>query len=140
MEKHLGPDHTELAEYLNALGELYYEMGEYAKSEPLFQRALNIGEESPPPKPEEPERQKSFQLEFQADKEQILKILPSLADLADLSRDGRISVRIESTSQEGYDSSWLYQAFQEPLGIAEVERVFQKEDPPKVHPLNGKGK
>jgi tetratricopeptide (TPR) repeat protein len=43
-EKKLGPDHLDTAKTLDNLGELYFETGQYAKAEPLFQRALKIRE------------------------------------------------------------------------------------------------
>ena len=40
MEKALAPDHANVALFLNNLAVLYYNKGEYAKAEPLLQRAL----------------------------------------------------------------------------------------------------
>ena len=45
-EKALGPDHPDTATALNNLAELYYSMGDYAKAEPLYQRALKIDEKA----------------------------------------------------------------------------------------------
>ena len=38
-EKALGPDHPDVATSLNNLALLYYNQGQYAKAEPLYQRA-----------------------------------------------------------------------------------------------------
>src|SRR6267378_2194688 len=39
-EKTAGGEHSEITKRINDLGQLYAEMGDYAKAEPLFQRAL----------------------------------------------------------------------------------------------------
>ena len=49
-EKALGPDHPDTAAALNNLAALYDSMGDYAKAEPLYQRALKISTESPRPR------------------------------------------------------------------------------------------
>jgi CHAT domain-containing protein/Tfp pilus assembly protein PilF len=45
-EKALGPDHPDLAYWLNNLAELYREQGRYADAEPLHRRALAIKEKA----------------------------------------------------------------------------------------------
>ena len=45
-EKALGPEHPETANSLNNLAVLYKAMGDYAKAEPLYQRALAIREKA----------------------------------------------------------------------------------------------
>ena len=45
-KKALGPDHPDTATSLNNLAELYRSMGDYAKAEPLYERALKISEKS----------------------------------------------------------------------------------------------
>jgi len=40
LEKALGPEHPEVAGGLNILAVLYYALGDYAKAEPLYKRAL----------------------------------------------------------------------------------------------------
>ena len=42
-EKSLRPDHPEVAQSLNNLAVLYRATGDYAKAEPLYQRALGFG-------------------------------------------------------------------------------------------------
>ena len=49
-EKALGPDHPDTATALNNLAVLYHSMGDYAKAEPLYQRALKIRRESARPR------------------------------------------------------------------------------------------
>jgi len=42
LERLHGPDNVETAKYLNALGNVYYNLGDYQKAEPLYKRALVI--------------------------------------------------------------------------------------------------
>ncbi len=42
-EKALGPKHPDVAQSLNNLAVLYANLGDYARAEPLYQRALAIG-------------------------------------------------------------------------------------------------
>ena len=55
-EKALGPEHPATAESLNNLAMLHLRMGDYAKAEPLFQRALKINEKALGPDHEETAR------------------------------------------------------------------------------------
>jgi tetratricopeptide (TPR) repeat protein len=45
-EETLGPEHPDLATYLNNLANLYRNQGNYAEAEPLYQRAITIGEKT----------------------------------------------------------------------------------------------
>jgi len=45
-EQVLGPAHVDVAETVNALGELYYLQGRYTEAEPLYHRALAIREKA----------------------------------------------------------------------------------------------
>ena len=42
----LGPEHPDVARSLNNLAGLYRAQGQYAKAEPLYQRALGIREKA----------------------------------------------------------------------------------------------
>ena len=44
--KALGPDHPDLATYLNNLAHLYHAQGRYAEAEPLNKQALTIWEKA----------------------------------------------------------------------------------------------
>ena len=46
LEKALGPEHPDVAQSLNNLAGLYQAQGQYAKAEPLHQRALAIREKA----------------------------------------------------------------------------------------------
>ena len=133
-EKNLGPEHVDLEGPLNNLAELYYEMGEYAKSDPLYQRALNIKDLSAHPKQSnngsEPsiskkKQRKTVRLEFSATKDQILAIIPVLAELADQSNDKKVTLLIEGKSQKGYDESWLKNTITLPLVEADIEQLLE---------------
>ncbi len=60
---------------------------------------------------------------FQATRDQIFKAFPAIANLADKSDDGKVTVRVMGTSQEGYDPSWLRNAVEEPLDEADIQRL-----------------
>ena len=73
---------------------------------------------------EEATRQRrSVRLMFKATRDQIFKAFPAIANLADKSDEGKVTVRVEGTSQEGYDPSWLRNAVEEPLDEADIERL-----------------
>lgn len=47
------------------------------------------------------------------------------ADLHRLSDEGKVTVRVEGTSQEGHDPSWFRHAVEEPLDEADIERITE---------------
>jgi len=130
-ELNLGPDHPGLEGPINNLAELYYEMGEYAKSDPLYQRALNIKDLSTQPaasgngsesSASKKKQRKTVRLEFSATKDQILTVIPALAELADKSDDQKITILIEGKAEKGYDASWLKNSILLPLTETDVEQ------------------
>jgi hypothetical protein len=66
---------------------------------------------------------RSVRLTFKATRDQIFKAFPAIANLADKSDDGKVTLRVEGTSQEGYDPSWFRNAVEEPLDEADIERM-----------------
>ncbi|RMF20106.1 MAG: hypothetical protein D6760_12325 [Deltaproteobacteria bacterium] len=64
-----------------------------------------------------------MRLVFQATRDQIFKAFPAIANLADKSDDDKVTVRVEGTSQEGYDPLWFRNAVEEPLDEAGIERM-----------------
>jgi len=66
-------------------------------------------------------QRQSVRLMFKATRDQIFKAFPAIANLADKSDDGRVTVRVEGTSREGYDPLWLRNAVEEPLDEADVD-------------------
>ena len=65
--------------------------------------------------------QKLFNVQFQATRDQVFNAFQAIANLADKSDGGKVTIRIEGTSAEGYDPSWLRNAVEEPLSEADVE-------------------
>lgn len=73
--------------------------------------------------PSSANKRTSVSLHFAATRDQIYKAFPAIANLADKSDSGEIVVRIEGTSQKGFDPSWLRNAVEEPLDEADVKRL-----------------
>lgn len=67
--------------------------------------------------------QSTVRLKFKATRDQIFKAFPAIANLADKSDEGKVSVNVEGTSAEGFDPSWLRNAVEEPLDEAEIEKL-----------------
>lgn len=65
---------------------------------------------------------RTVQLAFTATREQVFNAFKAIANLADKSDGGRITIRVEGTSERGYEPSWLRNAVDEPLDEAGVER------------------
>lgn len=61
-------------------------------------------------------------LVFKATRDQVFRAFSAIANLADKSDGGKVTITIEGTSATGYDPSWLRNAVEEPLGEADVER------------------
>jgi len=64
---------------------------------------------------------RTVQLAFAATRDQVFKAFPAIANLADKSDGGKVVIRVEGTSDRGYDPSWLRNAVEEPLDEAGVE-------------------
>jgi len=67
------------------------------------------------------ERKKAIHLRFQATRDQVFKAFPAIANLADKSDGGKVTVQIEGASTDGYDPSWLRNAVEEPLAEADID-------------------
>jgi hypothetical protein len=76
------------------------------------------------PTPDKPtgQAQRTLKLTFTATRGQIFKAFPAIANLADKSDGGKITITVESQSQAGFDPAWLRNAVEEPLDEADVER------------------
>jgi hypothetical protein len=63
-------------------------------------------------------------LQFQATRGQLFKAFGALANLADRSQGGKVTVRIQATAaaDTGFDPGWLRNAVEEPLDEADIER------------------
>jgi hypothetical protein len=58
---------------------------------------------------------------FTADQDQVYKSFPAIANLADKSDNGKISIVVEGRAGAGYDANWLRNAVQEPLDEANID-------------------
>lgn len=58
-----------------------------------------------------------------ATRDQIFKAFMAIANLADESDDGKVTLDVEGTSSTGFDPSWLRNAVDEPLDEAGIERL-----------------
>jgi hypothetical protein len=71
-------------------------------------------------------RQHVVRLKFKATRDQIFKAFPAIANLADKSDDRKVTVKVEGTSSEGFDPSWLRNAVEEPLDEANIEGLSEE--------------
>jgi hypothetical protein len=86
------------------------------------------------------EKRTTVSLRFTATRDQIFKAFPAIANLADRSDGGKITVQVDATNQCGFDSSWLRNAVEEPLDEANVpsnDGTQPHGDPP---PMRSAGK
>jgi hypothetical protein len=65
---------------------------------------------------------RSLRLLFRATRDQVFKAFPAIANLAEKSDGGKVTIQVDATSQSGYDPSWLRNAVEEPLDEADIER------------------
>ena len=68
-----------------------------------------------------PQVRREVNISFSATRDQLFKAFPALANLAEKSDGGRITVRVTGQSADGYDPSWLRNALEEPLDEADIE-------------------
>jgi len=64
----------------------------------------------------------TFSVRFKATRDQVFQAFSAIANLADKSEDGKITIQVEGKAKEGYDPSWLRNAVEEPLDEADVEK------------------
>jgi hypothetical protein len=63
----------------------------------------------------------SISITFAASRDDVFKSFPAIANLADKSDGGKISLSIEGKAAAGYDTNWLRNAVQEPLDELNIE-------------------
>ena len=56
-----------------------------------------------------------------ATREQVFKSFQAVANLADKSDGGKITIQIDGANASGYDPSWLRNAVEEPLDEANID-------------------
>jgi hypothetical protein len=64
---------------------------------------------------------RTIRLSFVATRDQVFKAFPAIANLAEKSDGGKVMIRIEAASLQGFDPAWLRNAVEEPLDEADVE-------------------
>ena len=75
----------------------------------------------PIPRGPRPAVRTSVRISFPATREQVFKSFPAIANLADKSDGGKISIVVEGQAGAGYDGNWLRNAVQEPLDEANID-------------------
>jgi hypothetical protein len=63
----------------------------------------------------------AVRIRFAANRDQVFKSFSAIANLADKSDNGKISIMVEGQAGAGYDANWLRNAVQEPLDEANIE-------------------
>ena len=77
---------------------------------------------TPPPTGGEGEQAvTSVAIRFRATRDQIFKAFSAIANLADKSDEGKVTVEVTGTAADGYEPSWYRNAVQEPLEEADIK-------------------
>lgn len=63
----------------------------------------------------------AVRIRFRADRDQVFKSFSAIANLADKSENGKISLVVDGHASAGYDANWLRNAVQEPLDEAGID-------------------
>jgi hypothetical protein len=75
----------------------------------------------PTPAGSKPTVRASICISFPATREQVFKSFQAIANLADKSDGGKVSVVVQGQAAAGYDLNWLRNAVEEPLDEASIE-------------------
>jgi hypothetical protein len=68
-----------------------------------------------------PKVRTNIRITFSASRDDVFKSFPAVANLADKSDGGKITVTIEGQCVAGYDANWMRNAVQEPLDEANID-------------------
>lgn len=60
-------------------------------------------------------------IRFKADRGEVFKSFQAIANLADKSDSGKITITVEGQAAMGYDANWLRNAVEEPLDEANID-------------------
>lgn len=78
-----------------------------------------------PPEPTPPElkpvARTAIRIRYAANRDEVFKTFQAIANLADKSDNGKISIVAEGQASAGYDVNWLRNAVQEPLDEADID-------------------
>jgi hypothetical protein len=75
----------------------------------------------PTPPGAKPTVRTNVRLSFAADRDQVFKSFHAIANLADKSDGGKISIQVDGLASAGYDATWLRNAVEEPLDEANID-------------------
>jgi hypothetical protein len=76
---------------------------------------------APIPPGSKPATRTAVRIRFPANRDQVFKSFSAIANLADKSDGGRITIEITGASAAGYDQTWLRNAVEEPLDEANID-------------------
>jgi uncharacterized protein len=68
-----------------------------------------------------PQVRREVEIVFSATRDQIFKAFPAIANLAEKSDGGKVTIRVQGASGNGFDPAWLRNAVEEPLDEADIE-------------------
>jgi len=63
----------------------------------------------------------NVKIAFSASRDEVFKSFSAVANLADKSDGGKVSIRVQGSAADGYDPNWLRNAVQEPLDEANIQ-------------------
>lgn len=96
----------------------------------IMPAALPVPPEAAPPQAPEPPgppvppsvpgvRRTQVRYAFEANRDQVYKAFPAVANLAEKS--GKVRLDVTATNDEGFDPTWLRNAVEEPLEEADIQ-------------------
>ena len=68
----------------------------------------------------------TIEIAFTVTSSNIVNAFSAIANLADRSDSGKLTIRVIGTAAAGYDPSWLRNAVKEPLDEADIEYQFSQ--------------
>ncbi|MEX2167741.1 MAG: DUF499 domain-containing protein [Pirellulales bacterium] len=74
------------------------------------------------PSPPSRTAKQEVRIKFAATRDQVFKAFPAIANLADKSDSGQVSIEVLGTNAAGFDPAWLRNAVDEPLDEADIQR------------------
>lgn len=76
---------------------------------------------TPPGPGPKPTVRTAIRIRYTANRSEVFKSFQAIANLADKSDNGKITIVIEGQAAAGYDANWLRNAVQEPLDEADID-------------------
>ena len=66
---------------------------------------------------------KTLRLAFKATRDDVLEAFPAIANIADKSADGKVTIQVDAAAENRFDPSKVRNAVEVPLDKADVERI-----------------